>query len=1009
MGAGLPDRVPPADTQALLRLLGPVELASADRTVVLGPERRCQLLVRLAVQPGVWVERDHLAALFWPGRDAADARHNLRKVIHTARELPGAHGVEAGPQALRWPVQTDLALLQQGRFEAIDAADAGWRGRPLAGLDDTGNPAWTDWLADERTRALALWQQAAQRRLQALDDPARRESLAQRLLEADPFDEVAAKAVVAALAASGRPGEAQRFYSRFVQRLRDELGVEPSHALRDLSTSAASTREPRDTAAPATPPRPGVGAFVGRRLERRQIVQALGHSRCRALVLVGPGGIGKSRLAHESQPALAGHFGAALHWVELDDLQDLAATVARIASLLGVALDDRGDAVTSLLRGLPGTPLLLVLDNAEHLPGLPALLQRLLQGCATLQLLVTSRERLHLAGEQVLVLAGLDVPDADSRDAEAAARFDAVGLFLQCAHAARPGFEAPLHMAAVVGIVELLGGMPLAIQLAAAWVRLLSPAAILRQLRGPQGAAEALDALDVLEADPASAAAPARPAHTSLRQVIEQSWQRLAPREAEALQDLAVFAGGFMPDAARAVARVPLPVLATLADKSLLAVTESGRFVLHPVLAAFVAERLAQAPEREALLRDRHASFYCRQLLALAPHARGRQRLLVEGIDAEFANAHVAWVHATGTGRAELVTSAVNVWRIYYEVQGRLVEGRTALQAALQLPAQGVSGLRASAAVRHALAMLALRLGHLDEARALAEGSIADGERLQDAGSQTGGWLVLGNCAIGAGQPEAARDAAQRALACARAAGDPHGMATATGNLGIIEKRLGHYDLALDLYREALAVERTLENQLQVAMLLNNIAALLVDRGQHDAALQTIAEGRAQCQRHGVALLLPFLALNEGIVALDQERFADARKPLQESLLAARQAGQRPLELGAEIGLARADLGTGAHAVALQSLGRVAASLRALGLTVQLADCVGCAGEALLQQGRPALAARCLAAAAGQTAADAKARKRWATALRALPGETPVASAQLFEECLEQLVAGRFG
>lgn len=996
---------PAAATAPLLRLLGPVELHSAGASVLLGPERRSQLLACLAVQSGIWVERDRLAALFWPGRDLASARHNLRKVIFTARELPGTEGLETNPHALRWNVLTDLSRLQQGQGEWAPDVGSTWRGRPLEGLDDSGNAAWSDWLANERARALALWQQAVHRRLQGLEEPAQREALARCLLQADALDETAAQALVAALAATGRQAEARRFYADFVQRLHTELGVEPSHALRDLAAASSGMAAPRADIDASAQPAPGVmtgaGSFVGRRLETRQIVQWLGPEACRLLVVVGPGGMGKSRMAQEAQAALSAHFKGAVHGVALDDLQDLPAVVARIAAALGVALDDRVDAVQSLLRGLPVTPLLLILDNAEHLPGVPALLQRLLAGCSTLQLLVTSRERLHLAGERVLVLGGLDVPDADSRDAEAAASFDAVALFVQGARAAQPQFDAALHMDSVVAIVDLLGGMPLAIQLASAWVRLLAPEAILRQLR------DVNESLDLLQADPSRAGTPARAEHTSLRTVLAQSWQRLAPREAEALADLVVFAGGFMPDAARAVARVSLPVLATLADKSLLLVSEDGRFGLHPVVAAFAAERLL--PEREALLRDRHANFYGRQLWALAPHARGRQRVLVDGVNAEFANARAAWAHALAAGQTDLVLGAANVWRMYHEVQGRLVEGQALLRPALQLPAGDAGAQRAGAVMRNALAMLSMRLGHLDDARELAQAAITTGQQLQDVTAQTGGWLVLGNCALVAGQLEQARAALQQALACARAAGDRHGMATATGNLGILEKRMGHADAALALYRQALEVERELDNQQQVAMHLNNIAALQSSLGQWDAALQTIGEARSHCQRHGVALLLPYLAFNHGVVALEQGQMADARLRFDETLAAARHGGQRQLELGAEIGLARVDVATGAAAKALPVLARVAALARADGMGVLAADTVGSAGEALLALGRMAAAARCLAAAAGHAAADARARARWAAALQALPGPVPASPPEAFEDCLQQLIAGRFG
>ena len=264
-----------ATTAPLLLLLGPVELRSAGASVLLGPERRSQLLACLAVQAGLWVERDRLAGLFWPGRDLASARHNLRKVIFTARELPGTEGLETSPHALRWNVLTDLARLQQGHHEWAQDAGSAWRGRPLEGLDDSGNGVWSDWLANERARALALWQQAVQRRLQGLETPAQREALARCLLQADALDETAAQALVAALAASGRQAEARRFYADFVQRLQGELGVEPSHALRDLAAASSGRPVPlADTGAQHTPgSATGAGAFVGRRLEMRQILQ----------------------------------------------------------------------------------------------------------------------------------------------------------------------------------------------------------------------------------------------------------------------------------------------------------------------------------------------------------------------------------------------------------------------------------------------------------------------------------------------------------------------------------------------------------------------------------------------------------------------------------------------------------------------------------------------------------------------------------------------------------------
>ena len=202
------------------------------------------------------------------------------------------------------------------------------------------------------------------------------------------------------------------------------------------------------------------------------------------------------------------------------------------------------------------------------------MLDRLLAGPSGLCLLVTSRARMQVGGEWLQVLSGLAVPDEQSHDLEAAASFDAVRLFDLRARAAQRGFELGRHLPAVIRILDAVAGMPLAIELAAGWVRLLPPEEIARDLQ---------DSIDVLQHDPGAAAQPARPEHHSVRAVLERSWALLVPREREALGALSVFEGGFTRAAAQAVAGSALPLLASLADKSLLTTDASGRCTSEPI------------------------------------------------------------------------------------------------------------------------------------------------------------------------------------------------------------------------------------------------------------------------------------------------------------------------------------------------------------------------------------------------------------------------------------------
>ncbi|MFO1267997.1 MAG: BTAD domain-containing putative transcriptional regulator [Rubrivivax sp.] len=607
---------PPASdpTAPRLLLLGRPELTDATPPVAFVPERRFQLLAVLAMQSGQWVARDRLAALLWPERPNAEARRNLRHVVFKARDIAAA--LQASDHALCWDVATDLRA-----FESLLAAEqtalavALRRGMLLDGLDDAANPAFSEWLAAERLRFDERWRQAALGALAAAA-PAERAELARRVRAVDPLDEDALEAQLRAEIEQGHPARAWQLYRDYAHSLAEALGVEPSHRLRDLlqreapAGPANESRAPATGAVAATPSSPATpeaaAAFVGRRGELAELMRLLAREDVRAVTVLGPGGIGKSSLARRALHAAADAFAGGRVWVELQDLSDLPAVLARVADQLGVPIDDAQDPVAQIGRRLGPERVLCVLDNAEHLlPELPSLLERLLAAAPALSLLVTSRVRLGHAGEHSLPLAGLAVPDEDSRDLEAAVAFDAVRLFEARATVAQRSFSLARHLGAVIDIVASVGGLPLAIELAAGWVRLLPAEEIALDLRR---------SLDLLERDPATPGTPARPEHDSARAVLERSWSLLAPREREALAALTVFQGGFTRAAALAVARAPLPLLSSLVDKSLLAADDAGRFGLHPLVAAFAAERLAHDGARADELARRHAAHYARSI-----------------------------------------------------------------------------------------------------------------------------------------------------------------------------------------------------------------------------------------------------------------------------------------------------------------------------------------------------------------------------------------------------------
>lgn len=787
-----------ATVDAELRLWGVPELRAGGTVLRFAPERRFQLLAWLALQQGQWRSRDEAAALLWPGHGPETARRNLRKVLHDARRVPGTEALALDGDVLRWMVRTDVAAfdaaLRAQPPQVLDAL-ALRRGPLLDGLDAPDNGPWSHWLGAERSRLQARWQRAAHQQLAAWAhraDAARRDELARRLLDVDPLDDVAMAAWVDLRLAAGELAQLRQAWLAWCGRLVQELGIEPPAPLRArVDAALAGAARPRPTA-PSAALTPSPAHFIGRAAELAELRRLLAQPGPVVVTVTGPGGIGKSGLlAH----ALAQPEAAAVERlsVSMHDLDDTPALASRLALRLGLTLHEREDSARQIGAALTGRRCWLALDNAEHLAELPQWLERLRAAAPSLQLVLTSRHRLHLAGEQVLALQGLPLPDEDSRDIEAAPAFDAVRLFAARAARASPGFALERHLPAVIDIVQHCGGLPLAIELAAAWVRLLPPEDMARDLAS---------SLDLLERDPALAAVPARPEHVSVRAVFDRSLQLLSATERDAVQALAVFRGSFTRAAAQAVAGVALPLLALLVDKSLLGPADGGRFALHPLLAALAKERLHSDPGRHAALMHRHASHLLGRLGDAGVQAPTAEVDAL--IDADEPDLRQAWAHALARRLGELVAAALPAWAGFFERRARMRDGAALLRPALQWPAGDAAADRVQGRARAAVARLWFMAREpLTPVRELADSGLAPARRAGDAVAQIGCLATRAACDSELGRFDAARDGFERALALAQAHDQGAMAVRCLRNLGSVATRAGDYGHALALYRQA--------------------------------------------------------------------------------------------------------------------------------------------------------------------------------------------------------------
>jgi predicted ATPase/DNA-binding SARP family transcriptional activator len=972
-----------------LHLFGLPALLGVAPPLPFGPERRFQLLVVLALAGQRGVPRERLGALLWPGSPAAQARSNLRTALHRVRQLPGLH---PGDAAVRWVVDTDLqafdaALLAGDTAGALALA----RGALLEGMDDPANPAWTDWLTTLRGRVGVAWQAAAAAQLARLEDPSAVIDLAERMLAVDPLDEAAMAARLRVERAQGRAAQAQRLYARFAQRLSDELDVEPSQALRALgapgsalagapAAPAVQVPGPAPVPVPVPVPVPSAQAgFIGRRLECAEARALLQRPDCRLLTLLGPGGIGKSRLAravaglHDADRAgPSPDFPGGRLWLDLQDLPRAPALLPRLGALLALQSLDESAAVAQIAAALPGVRTLLVLDNAEHLlalpqdDALPPLLGALLSARPALCVLVTSRERLAGAGttgvaalpEWLMPVPGLAVPEDESRDLEAAGSFDAVRLFAERAHAADPRFELRRQLQPVIDITRAVGGMPLALELAAHWLRLMPPAEVAAALREP---------LELLERHPAAAGAPARPEHASMRQVLDRSVALLSEPERQALAAVSVFQDGFTREAARALGRVAaLPLLSSLVDRSLLASDADRRFRLHPLVQARAVELLRAEPALAQAVRRAHVAHHAAWLAALVPLTRGDMHRLVQAIDGEFANLCVAWELAASPAAPQprALGEMVRAWWVYFEVGGRPQEGIRRLRPALPVlescARHDPVAAWALSRLRHGLSMLMHRGGHQAEGLAVAEAGMAAGMLDGDLEAHVGCVLNSGSCLLAQGRPARAQARFQRALALAEAQGDAHCTAWALGNVAVGHTALGEPGLSIAAGRRALAIDRALGNQYQVAVYLINLGAALHGVQDWPAAIEVQRDALQHAQAHGLRNFVDFARSNLAVTLVRVGQLDEARSLLGQTLQSARAQGLRTVQVRMQSLLARLEARAGHPATALQALREAVRLAREHQLLADLLGTLRAWAELLHARGEVAQALRVL-------------------------------------------------
>ncbi|WP_111553617.1 BTAD domain-containing putative transcriptional regulator [Kitasatospora sp. SolWspMP-SS2h] len=666
-------------------ILGTTTAHHDDGTpVALGGARLRALLAALALRQGRPVPAELLADEVWADEPPQDAAAALQTLVGRLRRTVGRAEIGSGPAGY-WLTdpRTDVAEFQRraadgtralrdgdpaAAAEQLTAALALWRGPALADLPDRTAPAAR--LEDQRAEARRHRLTAAL----ALGRTAEVTAELAELCRDHPFDEQLQALQLRALRAAGRTAEALDRYEEVRRTLADRLGTDPGPELRALHQEllrAEAPPAPAPAAAPPTAPaagnlRPGRTSFVGRDGELTTVADAL--TAGRLTTLTGPGGSGKTRLSVEAgrREQDAARWPGGVWQVELAPLEDPAAVPDAVASALGLretvlhtggtvaeAIEGgRKDPVSRLVDHLGRRRVLLLLDNCEHVIQAAAdLADRLLADCPGVTVLATSREPLGVPGESVLPVEPLPDPTA-------------LRLLAERGAAARPGFRTDQDPAACAEICRRLDGLPLAIELAAARLRGMTP----RQLA---------DRLDSRFALLTAGSRTLLPRQQTLRAVVDWSWDLLGDRERAALRRLSVFAGGCTLEAAEQVVadgelvrrEEVADLLLSLVDKSLLVagLGEQPRYWMLETIHEYAAERLAEAAEPDT--GHRHTAHY-RELSRTAYlnlHGPGQLDELAR-LDREQENVRAALRRAVDTGREQeglvLVLSMAGYWML---------------------------------------------------------------------------------------------------------------------------------------------------------------------------------------------------------------------------------------------------------------------------------------------------------------------------------------------------------
>lgn len=695
-------------------------------------------------------------------------------------------------------------------------------------------------------------------------------------------------------------------YEKFMKVARQELAVlrmgEPGtmpqheHAAKNQALPLSERQDldtPSETSSSTLPVFPTL--FIGREHEIDIVLKQMIDPACRLLTLTGPGGVGKTRLAVEVARRLEAAFEDGVLFLSMAGVDSPESIVAEIANGLKISFSGPADPELQVIQVLRKKKALLIFDNMEHLVKGSAVLGRILQQAPGLRMLLTSREPIHLQWEWIFEVQGMPVPEALQPG-----MFEtnsALVLFMQrmrqaTSQVALDAEMPPQDAQAVVEICRMVDGLPLAIELAASWARVMSLGEIAEELaQGP----------DLLETNLQDVASR----HRSIRLVFDHSWKLLSGEEREVLMALAVFPGGFTRETAQKVTGASVYLLSALVSKSLLRYDrQAGRYDFHELIRQYALKRLSENPAQEQSAHTRLAEYFAAWLADLEmPIKSAVQAAVSARVKIEMANWGAAWRWAARNRRLDLLRKMELCLYWYYEIHGDNAEAVSSIAYAVnELRAAGAPAnlttdpqIGTFALLIDQLGWFESRTGNIDKAFDLFNQGLALAEQMSEPDHEVLYYIYInfGYTSLVTGDLEKSAQMTQISLEHAHVLGRSWYAAIAITILGIIEFQRGHLDQADRQLSRSLQLWREVGDLRGLVFCMLYLGAAVLALGDYDRVEAIVNESneiaRQKSDRWARAFGLDLL----GFVATARGSTQEAVQFFQQSLALSQEIGDQ--------------------------------------------------------------------------------------------------------------------